>query len=50
MSIVEESNKSNSKSRKKLIRKRSVWSNLYNSPQDWFMQIEEEYEGIIYFI
>ncbi|KAL6605266.1 hypothetical protein U3516DRAFT_599617, partial [Neocallimastix sp. 'constans'] len=46
MSIVEESNKSNSKSRKKLIRKRSVWSNLYNSPQDWFMQIEEEYEAL----
>jgi len=45
MSVVEES-KNSSKSRKRLVRKRSIWSSLYNSPQDWFMQIEEEYEAL----
>jgi len=50
MSIIEENNRINSKTRKRLVRKRSIWSNLYNSPQDWFMQIEEEYEGIIHFM
>ncbi|KAG4102046.1 hypothetical protein H8356DRAFT_1653431 [Neocallimastix lanati (nom. inval.)] len=46
MSIIEENNRINSKTRKRLVRKRSIWSNLYNSPQDWFMQIEEEYEAL----
>ncbi|OUM64699.1 hypothetical protein PIROE2DRAFT_8466, partial [Piromyces sp. E2] len=47
MNIVEQKNgKSSSKSRKRLVRKRSVWENLYHSPQDWFMQIEEEYEAL----
>ncbi|ORX47653.1 hypothetical protein BCR36DRAFT_330488 [Piromyces finnis] len=47
MSILEQSKVKNStKSRKRLVRKRSVWENLYHSPQDWFMQIEEEYEAL----
>jgi len=46
MSVIEQSNSSSSKPRRRLVRKRSVWENLYNSPQDWFMQIEEEYEAL----
>jgi len=50
MSVIEQSNSSNSKPRRRLVRKRSVWENLYNSPQDWFMQIEEEYEGMFHLV
>ena len=51
MSVIEQSSSGgSSKPRRRLVRKRSVWENLYNSPQDWFMQIEEEYEGMIHFM
>jgi len=46
MGIMEKNNRNSSKNRKRLVRKRSVWENLYHSPQDWFMQIEEEYEAL----
>ncbi|ORX76196.1 hypothetical protein BCR32DRAFT_284451, partial [Anaeromyces robustus] len=46
MAILEQNNKGSSKNRRRLVRKRSVWENLYHSPQDWFMQIEEEYEAL----